>query len=283
MLETLYELMGLVFVLSTMASMGLGLRVVDVTDPLRNGRFVGMAVLANFLVVPLAAWGLNSLFGLDGALATGLVLVALAAGAPGLPKTADIAGVDRASATGLMVLLIIVTIVVMPIALPWLVPGVEVGFWDVASGLLILILLPLAACVFVRERYPSLAESAQPHATQASTFSLLALMVLMVVLNWSDVIGLFGSGGLLAAAGLVVVSVLTGFVLGGPGRDLSWVTALGTGQRNIAAAIVVATANFGDDPDVLVMIVVYSLITLLLVVPVAAELGRRNRAAEPVG
>ena len=55
MLETLYELMGLVFVLSTMASMGLGLRVVDVTDPMRNRRLVGIAVLANFLVVLLLA------------------------------------------------------------------------------------------------------------------------------------------------------------------------------------------------------------------------------------
>ncbi|KKH50735.1 hypothetical protein EO93_12585 [Methanosarcina sp. 1.H.A.2.2] len=53
--------------------------------------------------------------------------------------------------------------------------------------------------------------------------------------------------------------------------------SLGAGQRNIAAAIVVATMNFSEDPNVLVMIVVYPLITMVLMTPLARELGRRAK------
>ncbi|MFN2286019.1 MAG: hypothetical protein ACK2UQ_16520, partial [Anaerolineae bacterium] len=53
-----------------------------------------------------------------------------------------------------------------------------------------------------------------------------------------------------------------------------WLQGLGAGQRNIAAAMVVATMNFGNDE--VVMVVVYSLIVLLIVIPLALELGKRH-------
>ena len=47
-LNTLYNLMGIVFVLGTIVSMGLSLTMTQITGPLRNVRFVIMALLANF-------------------------------------------------------------------------------------------------------------------------------------------------------------------------------------------------------------------------------------------
>jgi len=271
-LNTLYNLMGLVFVLGTIISMGLSLTIAQITGPLRNGRFVIMALLANFVIPPILALILIRLFSLDEPLAVGLLLVSLAAGAPGLPKTAVFAKVDTAAATGLMVLLVIVTIIVMPIALPLLLPEISVTFWDIASGLVYLILIPLAISLFVRARYPEMAESAQPHFAQASNLSLLILMVLMVVLNFSNVVDLLGSGGLLASLILVILTAGGGYLLGG--KADGWLQALGAGQRNIAAAMVVATMNFGNDE--VVMVVVYSLIVLAVLVPLALELGKRR-------
>jgi BASS family bile acid:Na+ symporter len=282
-LNTLYNLMSLIFVLGTMISMGLSLTVAQVTGPLRNARFVVMALLANFVVVPVAAYVLIRVFSLDESLAIGLLLVGLAAGAPSLPKTAEIAKVDTATATGLMVLLILVTIIILPIVLPLLLTGVEVGFWDIASNLVVLLLIPLAVSLFVRARWESVTATAQPYAAQASSFSLLALMVLMVVLNWRNVVSLIGSGGLLASLTLIVIALVVGYLLGGKGASTKWVLALGTGQRGIAAAMVVATMNFSGDPNVLVMIIVYSLITLFVLVPLAGELGKRAKAAEAEG
>ena len=102
LLNTLYNLMSLVFVLGTMASMGLSLTMAQITGPLRNTRFVIVALLANFLVPPILAFLLIQLFSLDEPLAVGLLLVSLAAGAPALPKTAVFAKIDAAAATGLI-------------------------------------------------------------------------------------------------------------------------------------------------------------------------------------
>jgi len=277
LLNTLYNLMGLVFVLGTIISMGLSLTMAQITGPLRNVRFVIMALLANFAIPPIAAILLIWIFSLDESLAVGLLLVSLAAGAPALPKTAIFAKVDAAAATGLMVLLVVATIVVLPIALPLLLSGISVTFWDIASGLVYLILIPLAVSLFVRARYPDAAASALPYFSQASNLSLLILLVLMVVLNFSNVIGLLGSGGLLASLILVILTAVGGYLLGKLGKVGSWVQALGAGQRNIAAAMVVATMNFGNDE--VVMVVVYSLIVMVVIIPLALELGKRAKAA----
>ena len=277
LLNTLYNLMGLVFVLGTIISMGLGLTMAQISGPLRNVRFVIMALLANFVVVPVVAYILIRIFALDESIAVGLLLVSLAAGAPGLPKMAEFARIDKAAATSLMVLLVVVTIIILPIALPLLLAGISVTFWDIASGLVFLILVPLAVSLFVRARWEEVATHIQPYFTQASTYSLLILMVLMVVLNFSNVVGLLGTGGLLASLILVILSAVGGYLLGSLGRSEKWVQALGAGQRNIAAAMVVATMNFGSEE--VVMVVVYSLITLLVMSPVALELGKRAKAA----
>jgi BASS family bile acid:Na+ symporter len=108
LLNTLYNLMGLVFVLGTIISMGLSLTIAQITGPLRNSRFIIAALLANFLIPPIVAYLLIQAFSLDEPLAVGLLLVSLAAGAPSLPKTAVFAKVDTAAATGLMVLLVVV-------------------------------------------------------------------------------------------------------------------------------------------------------------------------------
>jgi predicted Na+-dependent transporter len=275
LLNTLYNLMGLVFVLGTIISMGLSLTMAQITGPLRNTRFVIAALLANFVVPPVLAFILIRVFSLDEPLAVGLLLVSLAAGAPGLPKTAVFAKVDTAAATGLMVLLVVVTIIVLPIALPLLLTGISITFWDIASGLVYLILVPLAISLFVRARYPNAAESSQPLFAQASNLSLFFLMVLMVVLNFSDVVGLLGSGGLLASLILVILTTAGGYLLGRLGQAGDWIQGLGAGQRNIAAAMVVATMNFGNDE--VVMVVVYSLIVLVVLIPLALELGKRQQ------
>jgi predicted Na+-dependent transporter len=105
--------------------MGLSLTITQITGPLRDARFVIVALLANFVVPPILAFVLIRLFSLDEPLAIGLLLASLAAGAPGLPKTAVFAKLDTAAATGLMVLLVVVTIVVLPIALPLLLTDIS--------------------------------------------------------------------------------------------------------------------------------------------------------------
>jgi hypothetical protein len=53
------------------------------------------------------------------------------------------------------------------------------------------------------------------------------------------------------------------------------VMGLGTAQRNVSAAMVVGVQNFADSPDVTSTIIVGALVGLVMLLPIAGELGKR--------
>jgi BASS family bile acid:Na+ symporter len=95
------------------------------------------------------------------------------------------------------------------------------------------------------------------------------------VLNIDSVLGTIGSGALLAAVLLIVAAMVIGYGLGGRSLDSQSVVGLGTAQRNVAAAMVVAGGNFADDPKVLTMILIGALLMLVILMPLAGEIGKK--------
>lgn len=281
-LDVLVGVSTLVFVVTSMVSMGLSLTVRQVLDALSSARLVLLALVVNFVVVPAAAFGIDLLLDLDESLFIGLVLIAVAGGAPFLPKLVQVAKGDAAFSVGLMVLLMVATVVVMPVALPLLLEGVAVDPWDIASSLIFLMLLPLGLSLFVRARYPDLAESAVGGFGTVSSVAIAFLAVGGLVANWREVVSLLGTRGILAAVLLIGVAFVLGFAAGGRDPSTRTVMGLGAGQRNLSAAFVVAVQNFPDDADVLAFVIVASLVGLVLLMVGAAELGkRRTPAAQP--
>lgn len=279
-MQSLANIITLLFVLTTMISMGLGLTVKQIIKPLRNIRFLIVALGINFIIVPLVAYIMTLVISMDEPLRVGLILVSVAAGAPALPKLAQIAKADVASAVSLMVLLIVVTIAFIPLVLPFILSGVQINAWDIARGLLLQMLLPLALAIIVRALFKDLAKILKGYMTQASSISLMLLVVITIAVNFSGVISLFGSGGLIASLIIIFIAFTAGYFLGGPDAGNRRVQSLGSSQRNIAACVVIATQNFSNEPDVLVMIVTFSLLTLIIIAPVAVLFGRREKKAE---
>src|SRR3954454_10112970 len=79
------------FVVSSLLAMGAGLTVSRISEPLRNVRLVVLALLANFVVMPLGALALAKILWLGEPFGLGLLLLGCAAGAPFLPKLAEFA------------------------------------------------------------------------------------------------------------------------------------------------------------------------------------------------
>jgi BASS family bile acid:Na+ symporter len=275
-LQLLMNLSVLVFVITSMLAMGFNLTVRQIVEPLRNARLVILALLANFILVPILAYVILLIIPLDQGLATGLILMATAAGAPFLPKLAQAAKGNMAFSVGLMVLLMVVTIIYMPLVLPLLLQGVEVDAWAIAKSLIFLMLIPLIIGLFVKARYDSTAETLQPHMSTISTAAIVVLMVLGIVLNFSSIIGIIGTGGIVAILIFLIGALVMGYFLGGSDANVRSVLGLGTAQRNLSAAIVVAAQNFSDDPNVLTMILVAGLVGLVLLMVIGGELGNTN-------
>jgi bile acid:Na+ symporter, BASS family len=265
----------LCFVVSSMLAVGLSLTLGQILAPLRNMRLVSLALLANFVLMPLAAIGIARLLRLDQPLGVALLLLGAAAGAPFLPKLASVAKGSLAFAVGLMVLLMVLTVVYMPLVLPLLLKGVSVDPTKIARSLVLLMMLPLALGLLVRARREALAARAAPYFNKFSSLSLTVMIVLQLVTNVRNILDLYGTRGVLASVVFLLVGFGLGWLLGGPGTDTRGVLALGTAQRNIAAALVVGGQNFSD-PRVVVMVVVVAIVGLLVLMPLARWAAKRS-------
>lgn len=102
--------------------------------------------------------------------------------------------------------------------------------------------------------------------------------MLITAANIDKVLQVFGTRGILARLLFIALGFAIGWRLGGPGSDTKCVLALGTGQRNIAAALVVGTESFRD-PRVLVMVIVVAIVGLIVLMPLSLMLARGSSAA----
>jgi BASS family bile acid:Na+ symporter len=261
-LDTAAKLAVLAFVVTSMAAAGIGLTAAEVAGSLRRVRLAAGAVLANFVVAPAVAYGLTRLLPLAEPHAVGLILLGGAAGAPFLPKLAAVARGDVAFSVGLMLLLMVGSVGFMPVALPLLIPGLEADPWPLLRPLLLTMLLPLAAGMAVRRAAAGWAAAVRSGVERVSTVSMVAAVGLLVAQNAGPMLATLGSGAALTAVLFVGLCTAAGYALGGPGRETRSVLGVGTGQRNVAAALVVATQNF-TDPGVVVMILVSTLAGLV--------------------
>jgi BASS family bile acid:Na+ symporter len=282
--QTAIAIAQMTFILSSMIGVGLGLRVSEIVEPLRQWRLVAQALLANFVVVPLAAVALTSILRLDEPQAMGLLLLGAAGGSPFLPTLARVARGNLAFGVGLMVLLMVITMGYLPIVLPWLLPGVSVSPRQIAQPLIFQMLLPLGVALAVRANWPDAAAKAKPALDKTSTLSLAAVVVLLTLSNFRSIVAVFGTGCIFAGVVFIVTGYAAGWILGGPTGATRSVQGLGTAQRNIAAALLVATQSFDDpDPNVVVTVVVITIVALFILMPLARALGRRSAGVQPIG
>ncbi len=274
-LTVIVKVGALMFIVSSMLAMGFSLTVPQIIAPLKNLRLVVLALALNFVAVPLLVWAIQAVMDLDQDIYTGLVLMGTAAGAPFLPKLAEAAKGNAAFSVGLMVLLMVVTVVYMPLVLPLLLSGVSINAWDIAKSLIFLMLLPLGIALFVKARWSEIADGLHPLMAQASSIGIVVLIVGGVILQWDNIVSLIGTGGLIAIVIFLLVALVLGYFAGGSDAGTRSVMGLGTAQRNLSAAMVVAAQNFSDRPNVLLTVIVAGIIGLVLLMPIAGELGKR--------
>src|SRR5262245_18936299 len=186
-----------VFAVSSMLMVGLRYTVGDLARPLRDIPGVAIALVTNFVLVPLLALLLLRIFPLEPAYAAGLMIVASAGGAPLLVKLAMNAKADVAFAASLIVLLLAGTIIAMPIILPLVAEGARVSAWAIARPLLISMFLPLVIGFSLRPLLPEASQRAVPILAKTLTIALWVMVVLSLFLNRGAVLGIFGEGAII--------------------------------------------------------------------------------------
>jgi BASS family bile acid:Na+ symporter len=106
-------------------------------------------------------------------------------------------------------------------------------------------LLPLAVGLAVKVWFANAAAAIRPVLERIANLSLILFVLLLVIVNFKNVLAIFGTRGILAGLLLIAISFGIGWLFGGPDPDGRRVVALGTSQRNIAAAMVVRIGAVG--------------------------------------
>lgn len=274
--QAIGALSGLLFIVASMLAMGLSLTMAQILQPLRNVRLVIVALLGNFVLVPLLAFVINRVIPLEQSLQVGLIVLGTAGGAPFLPKLVQGAKGNIAFGVGLMTLLMVATVVYMPLVLPLLLPGVEVNPWDIAQSLIVLMLVPLAIGLLIKAHSPEAADQWGPILNKISSLAILVLLVVGLGLNLANIVALAGSLGMLALLIFIAGCLAIGLLLGGREPGIRSVMGLGTAQRNVAAAILVSVQNFSDTNTVS-FVLVAAVLLLLILLPAARRMGAQRK------
>jgi BASS family bile acid:Na+ symporter len=268
------------FAVSSMLSVGLAYRIGQILGPLREARAVFRAVVANFVLVPLMAVGIQHVMRLDAPLALGLFLLAGSAGAPFLIKLASAARSDLALSAALLLLLVPVTVVFLPMYVPLAMahPALrDISYRPssmLAIGLPLLstLIAPIVLGLAIHAVAPRWADRLVPIGGKVASVALVVVIVSTFGANVRELITIVKTGAIVAGVVLIAGAFAAGYLLSRHERRA--VLGLGTAQRNVAAAMVVASRDF-TNPEILVMVTASVLAGLFVLFPIAWLISRR--------
>jgi len=262
-----YKIIALLLVVSLTFQAGLQVNRAHLMAVLRDYGFLGRALLANLVIVPLIGVVAVHLFQLGDDVATGVLLMAIAPGVPFLGLAGGRAkGGSIGVAVSLLVMLQALAIITVPLTAQLVLPAHDalfVPFGRLIVTLVLVQLLPLAVGMFVCERRPEAALGLGRPVMVVAGLCIVALLVILGPTIASAVASLYGSNGIMAMLLIILVSVATGWALGGPTKSQRVTLSMGTALRNIGIASLIATTMF-PSPDVAAAVMTYLLLQVLV-------------------
>ncbi|MFA9460635.1 bile acid:sodium symporter family protein [Thiohalorhabdus methylotrophus] len=232
----------IVFVAASMVGIGLQVTTGAMREALRLRGFLGRALVANFLVIPLMGVALVRLVPMKPELAVALLLLACA---PGGPSALQFTGKQKAAlahagttAFALSLVAVFLSPFLMELALsgsmPLAVPYAR-AFWV----FLLLLVLPLGLGLLLRSQVPGLATRLAPPAVITGTLAFVAFIGFTLARRQANMAAL-EPWALLAMFGFILASLAIGWLLGGPEAPTRRVLATASSMRNVPFCLAVA-------------------------------------------
>ncbi len=257
----------LIYVVSAMLALGLSQTVRQIFEPLRNIRITISAVVASYLILPLIAASISRLFGLEVGLRYGLVLMAMAAAAEVGPLLTATSNANIRLSGGILVMSIVITIIYLPLMLGVFLPDAHVPVGHLLFKLSLTIVAPLLLGLFIKSRFDKIAHTSEKYLHIISRVFVILVTVIILLLYYKPIIGLFGTYAILSAFILVVSGFWIGYLLGGPDRGTRLAMAYMHGARSASIAAMVAADVFRDQPNVIVMVATVTIFILGMLIP----------------
>ncbi len=244
-LNNIIDLLLKTYIVCVMFAMGLTLTTGQIREQIKRFGLMGKALLANIIIVPLAAAILLFLSNQPDAVVVAIVLVACAPGyAPML--TAYSKG-DLPFTAVLMFVLAVVSVVTLPLTasliLASLGGSINLDPMSVIGTLVTLQLIPLLLGMVINRLREQIAARLVPIFSTIARVAVILALVAILVLFFDEITGTIWSALIMMVA-LALIALFSGFLLGGPGGDTRRTLALNTVVRNLGLALLVSGSQF---------------------------------------
>lgn len=239
------------------------------------------SVLANVVVVPIAAVFVTYALHLKPYIATGILLMAISPGVPFVLSGVRRKGGSLSFAVALAFLLPLVSIVTIPITAELVLPvqaTEELPLARFIMTLLLFQLLPLLAGIAVtallKRRMPQL----ERVLNLTFIVAVIALVIVLLPRIGHSIAVIFGSLGIIAIICIDAVCAVTGWLLGGPRIDDRRVLSLATTLRNIGLVSSIATVSFRE-PEIVAAALTYFVVQVFASITIGLLFTRTAKRA----
>lgn len=270
-------------VFSVMFTLGLAIVVGEMRWVFAQPGRLARALFAVIVAVPAIALVVARLFDLERWVEIGIVLMAIAPGAPIALRRSLAAGGSRAFAPLLQILLALLAIVSMPLwifVLNAVYAGhAEISPWHLARQVFFAQLMPLCLGLACRAAWPAQAQRLEPRLARIAGMLLVVLAVLALIDVWQVVFDA-GPRSALAIAVLTALALAVGHLLGGPDAGTRTSIAISCALRNPGLALLVSTLN-NAAPAVTRTVLAYLVVAAVTTVPYAlwrSRVAKRDAA-----
>ena len=240
-----------IFLGVAMFGMGLTIRAEDFKIVFSRPKEILADCLAQYTVMPLGAWLLSVLLGLEPDLAIGVILVGCCPGGTASNVITYIAGGDVALSVGMT----IVSTLIAPIMTLLLVYGlggawVEVSFWAMVLSVVKVILIPVLIGLLLNKLFNRQIQKIRDVLPLISVVSIVMIISGIVAVNKEKLI----TSGVLVL-GVVILHNFLGMALGlliakvlKIPYSKATAIAIEAGMQNSGLAVSLATINFAANP-----------------------------------
>jgi bile acid:Na+ symporter, BASS family len=250
------------FVAAVMFSIGLRVSRGELLDTLRNRALMWRTLVANCVIVPPLGFLLVHLFPLTPDASVGILLLAAIPGTPIALQFTRQAKTRLAFAAAMTFVLSLVSLAMTPLAvevMPQMAQRSQQPLLNLIGSIVFYVALPLCVGLWLAHRAPKIAPRL------VLPLGILATVV-FVFLMWETRLvrrhafdAIRGRGTILAMLLLLLLSMLIGWLIGGPDSESRRVLATSTGMRSVIVVLYVARYCFPGTNVYMIPIVYLSL------------------------
>lgn len=270
-----------------MLSLGVGLTLQDFRRVIERGWVFAIGAICQIALIPIVAYLVIVLFGLTGAIAAGVMLLAFCPGGVTTNVVSKLAGGDVALSVSLTALISLLSIVTVPILVGWSVihfMGENAPEFSVASlaiAMFIITALPVCLGMLIRQFASEFAKKIEPKLLVLSSVLFVLIIVAAIASNWDLFIANFASLGP-ALLVLNVVTMLAGLaiatILGltwAERKTISIEVGIQNGTLGITLAPIIAGVA-GGIPTIGLPSAIYGVVMYLTAIPFVLWLRSRK-------